>query len=301
MAKRIAPRLCARSSRFIMLPDRVQCVLVLYRTTLQESQTFQTLSAAFHEHPSLASRMALLIYDNSPAPQTITLPENLFAEARYQHDSSNGGLAAAYNYALNAAEASGCTWLWVFDQDTTVVPGLIPAAFKAIDSVPSPEISAIVPRLVQDAIVLSPLYAERFRYRAMDENFSGIYEGWVAALNSCACLRVAALRAIGGFPSEYWLDFLDHAVFHRLHKQGGRAIVLDVTIPHRLSTNNLRNESSLPRYENLLAAEWRFVRETGWGGGSLVHRIRLLKRAARTLLTLREPAFAWQVLKWSVR
>jgi hypothetical protein len=77
--------------------------------------------------------------------------------------------------------------------------------------------------------------------------------------------------------------------------------VLDVIIPHRLSTNNLQKESSHRRFDNLLAAEWQFVRETGWGGGSLMHRVRLLKRAVRTLLTLREPAFALQVLRWSLR
>ncbi|WP_158944618.1 glycosyltransferase [Granulicella sp. S190] len=281
--------------------DSVRCVIVLYRTGLQESETFQTLCAALREYPALASRISLLIYDNSPEPQTVALPVGLFAKASYQHDPSNGGLATAYNQALHAAEEAGDTWLWLFDQDTTVLPGLIPAAFAAIDRTPPSEACGIVPRLVQDGVVLSPAAVHRFRYLAMQEGFSGLNPGWLTALNSCACLRVSALRAIGGFPPQYWLDFLDHAVFHRLHKQGGRLLVLDVTIPHRLSTNNLRKESSHRRFDNLLAAEWQFVRETGWGGGSLMHRVRLLKRAVRTLLTLREPAFALQVLRWSLR
>lgn len=279
----------------------VQCVVVLYRTALQESETFQTLSAASREYPTLAARISLLIYDNSPEPQSVDLPVGLFAKAGYQHDPSNGGLATAYNRALRAAEEAGDTWLWLFDQDTTVVPGLMPAAFAAIDKTPPSEVCGIVPKLVQDGVVLSPIAVHRFRNLPMDEGFSGLNPGWLTALNSCACLRVSALRAIGGFPSQYWLDFLDHAVFHRLHEQGGRLLVLDVIIPHRLSTNNLRKESSHRRFDNLLAAEWQFVRETGWGGGSLMHRVRLLKRAVRTLLTLREPAFALQVLRWSLR
>jgi GT2 family glycosyltransferase len=281
--------------------DRIQCVLVLYKTALKESETFRTLSAALREHPSLAARMSLLVYDNSPEPQSFELPAGLFAEMSYQRDPSNAGLAAAYNQALRAAEVVGCTWLWLFDQDTTVLSGLIPATFAAIDSTPLSEVCAIVPRLMQNDVVLSPVSVHRFRYLALDERFSGIHPGWLTALNSCACLRVSAMRSIGGFPSQYWLDFLDHAVFHRLHEQGGRILTLDVTIPHRLSTNNLRTEISHERFDNLLAAEWRFVRETGWGGGRLMHRVRLLKRASRTLLTLREPAFALQVLRWSFR
>jgi GT2 family glycosyltransferase len=281
--------------------DRVQCVLVLYKTTLQRSETFQSLSAALQEHPSLAARISVLVYDNSPEQQSVDLPPDLFAEIHYHHDSSNGGLAAAYNQALRAADETGCTWLWLFDQDTEVLSELITAAFAAIDSTLPTEVCAIVPRLVQDGVVYSPLSSHRFHYLAVDRRFSGIYPGRLTALNSCACLRVSALRAIGGFPVQYWLDYLDHIVFHRLHEQGGRVFVLDVTIPHRLSTNNLREESGHHRYDNVLAAEWQFVRETGWGGGSLMHRVRLLKRAVRTLLTLREPAFALQVLRWSLR
>ena len=36
----------------------VQCVVVLYRIALHESETFQTLSAALREYPTLAARMA---------------------------------------------------------------------------------------------------------------------------------------------------------------------------------------------------------------------------------------------------
>jgi GT2 family glycosyltransferase len=284
-----------------MFSDRVQCVLVLYKVALQDSETFQTLSAAVNAHPGLASRMSLLVYDNSPIPQNVDLLLGLFATARYEHDASNGGLSVAYNQALQSAEASNCNWLWLFDQDTTIVSSLIPALFAAIDSEPLAGVCGIVPRLVQNNVLLSPLSFHRFRYQVMDVQVSGYQSQCLTALNSCACLRVSAMKAIGGFPAEYWLDFLDHAVFHRLHVKGGRLLVLDVTIPHRLSTNNLGKESSLPRYDNMLAAEWRFVRETGWGGGNLVHRLRLLKRSLRTLVTLREPAFALQILKRSLR
>lgn len=281
--------------------DRVQCVLVLYRTALQDSESFRTLNAALLEYPELAARTSLLVYDNSSVPARIELPDRVGAEIRYQHDAENGGLATAYNRALHLAEETGCKWLWLFDQDTTIVPALVPTMFAAIDGGVSPSVSAVVPRLVQDGVLLSPVAVSRFRYRRLPENVAGTRPERLTALNSCACLRVAAVRAIGGFPLQYWLDFLDHAVFHRLYEQRGEVLVLDITIPHQLSTNNLRKESSPHRYRNVLDAEWQFVLESGWGGGKLLHRLRLLKRAIRTLLVLHEPAFALLVLKSSLR
>lgn len=281
--------------------DRVQCVLVLYRTTLEASETFQTLTRVLSQYPVLASRLSLLVYDNSPEPHTISPPTGLFADIRYQHDGSNGGLAAAYNQALHFAEDAGLTWLWLFDQDTTVLPDYVPVMFAALDGTLSADVCAIVPKLVQDRVMLSPILIHRFRNVVIDERMAGVRTERLAALNSCACLRVSALRDISGFPEQYWLDFLDHIVFHRLRGRGGKLLVLDVTIPHRLSTNNLRKESSRRRYENLLAAEWLYVRETGWGGGSLLHRLRLIKRSANTLIRHHEFSFALLSLKWSLR
>lgn len=288
-------------SPLTMLRDRIQCVLVIYRVAIHESESFQTLSAALLANKDLAVRTSLLVYDNSPEATPLELPAELCAELRYQHNATNGGLAIAYNSALRLAEETGCTWLWLFDQDTTIVPGLLAAVYAAIDGRTAPDVNAIVPRLVQDGVLLSPVAVRRFRYQRLPMKVMGTQSVEVTALNSCACLRVSALQAIQGFPQRYWLDFLDHAVFHRLQKRGGKTLVLDISISHRLSTNNLRKESSPRRYGNVLDAEWQFVLETGWGGGRLFHRLRLLKRAARTLLVLREPAFALQVLQSSLR
>ncbi|WP_446745235.1 glycosyltransferase [Silvibacterium acidisoli] len=284
-----------------MSNDLVQCVIVLYRIALRDSLTFQTLSASFARSPSLASRLSILIYDNSPAPQNLEPATISFANVEYRHDAANGGLAAAYNAALAAAETAGCSWLWLFDQDTDVRPELASVLVQTIDAGPDPAVCAIVPKLIQDGRVLSPLTIQRFRYFPVAVDFAGVHTAGVIALNSGACLRVSSLLAIGGFPREYWLDYLDHAVFHRLKKAGGEVLVLDVLLTHQLSLMNLKTQTGHKRYENVLCAEWQFVRESGWGGGSSVHRLRLIKRAVRTLVVLRQPGFALQVLKWSLK
>jgi GT2 family glycosyltransferase len=281
--------------------DLIQCVIVLYRIALRDSLTFRTLSAAFAESPDLAYRLSILVYDNSPTSQEIDPAAISGAAIAYKHDPSNGGLAAAYNAALVTAQASGCSWLWLFDQDTDVRPELTTLLFQAIDAAPEAAVCAIVPKLIQRGQILSPLTIQRFRYFPVATAFSGVHPGGVVALNSGACLRVASLVAIGGFPREYWLDYLDHAVFHRLKQVGGKVLVLDVLLTHQLSLMDLKSRTGHKRYENVLSAEWRFVRESGWGGGDTIHRLRLVKRAIRTLVVLRQPSFALQVLKWSLK
>jgi hypothetical protein len=108
-------------------------------------------------------------------------------------------------------------------------------------------------------------------------------------------MRVQAVIRAGGFPAEYWLDYLDHVMFHRLQAAGGRVMVLDVSIEHRLSLQNLESEMTLERYANVLSAEWKFIKETGSGGGPLVHRLRLIRRAL-SFLKLRNKRYARKVL-----
>src|SRR6201986_4137953 len=90
-------------------------VIVLYKCELEASQSFSSLLEIFREAPALGERFSIVVYDNSPEPQT----ESLSAAVHYVHDSSNGGLATAYNFALKRAEEEHCEWLLLLDQDTS--------------------------------------------------------------------------------------------------------------------------------------------------------------------------------------
>ncbi len=275
----------------------IQCVVVLYKCALDDSKALLSLAEVCRQYSGLSRRIALLIYDNSQDLQAANLDRWNFGAVEYQHASENGGLAAAYNEALSIAVKADIKWLLLLDQDTVLTPALFPALFAAIESPLIPEICAVVPKLAQQGKMLSPQIVGRFHNHNFPTAFSGTYRGQITALNSAACLRVQALAAIGGFPREYWLDFLDHIMFHRLQAAGGQVVVLNIVIEHRLSLQNLEAEMSLDRYANVLSAEWRFVRETGSGGGPFVHRLRLLKRALSHTIKLRNKAYASQVLR----
>jgi GT2 family glycosyltransferase len=244
--------------------------------------------------------MALLVYDNSPSEQPKVLDHTGFGRFMYVHDSSNSGLAAAYNSGLKEAHRSEADWLLLLDQDTEIRAQYLESLFAAIQSGPEDSVSALVPKLMRAEMVLSPQRVGRFNNRSVSPGYAGISRERLTALNSAACLRVRTVEAIGGFPSEYWLDFLDHVVFHRLQSAGGRVQVLDSVIEHQLSLLNLEHEMSLARYTGMLAAEWRFIRETGEGGGTFCHRLRLLKRAAIHAVRWKNKAYARETLKASL-
>jgi GT2 family glycosyltransferase len=270
----------------------IQCVVVLYKCPLEESRTLHSLAAFCRQRKDLARRIALLIYDNSPEPRSHSLDEWTCGATEYYHPRENGGIAAAYSRALSMAQHSRIEWLLLLDQDTVFDPDFLPAIMGAIAAPLPAEICAIVPKLAQDGRILSPGFLTRFRRHNLPAAFSGMHHKPIAALNSGACLRAKAVTAVGGFPREYWLDYLDHIMFHRLQAAGGRIWVLNVELQHRLSFQNMETEMSVERYRSLLAAEWSFIRESGVDGGPWIHRLRLMRRALGQALKHNNKAYA---------
>lgn len=256
--------------------EKLQAVVVLYKSTVNASATLQSMRAIFAASPASRERIALLVYDNSPEPQSAGDLQSLEEGVRYRHDPSNGGLATAYGYALELAEGAGLAWLLLLDQDTTLTAEFFAVMFAAIDAGPPPPVCALVPRQVRQGVALSPRLVRAGRDLPVE---TGIAVERLTVFNSAACVRVAALRAIGGFPREFPLDYLDHVVFHRLQARDSRLQVLPVSIEHQLSIKNLAEEMSLERYRRLLSAEWGFIREVKPKGGVPVQRVRLIQRA----------------------
>jgi GT2 family glycosyltransferase len=275
--------------------------VVLYQCTPAESKTIRSLIDCFRQSSELAQRFAVLIYDNSPIANQFVSTDLPFALIEYRHDAQNGGLSSAYNYALASATAARLDWLLLLDQDTQVEGRLLSSLLQEIENTPPHSVCALVPRLVHGDTTISPQTVGSYQNRPVVSDFSGIHPFRLTALNSAACLRTEALDRIGGFPKEYWLDYLDHIVFYRLQAGGDRIFVLDISIQHGLSLMNLEQEMTLPRYQNFLTAEWAFIKETGWGGGSLIHRIRLLKRTMVHLLKRSNWGYALLTLKSSTR
>jgi GT2 family glycosyltransferase len=278
----------------------IQCVVVLYKQSPRDAQALSSLLDICASDAAIASQIKILVYDNSPQFQGLCL-ETAGAECgvniEYSHAVENSGLAYAYNVALSLARARKLPWLLLLDQDTCLTRQFFDELLKMLQDNYPHNVTAFVPKLVHGDLVLSPQVVGKVFYRRMQSSFAGCSSEPLVAFNSAACLRVEDLLAIKGFPEEFWLDYLDHMVFHRLQQSGGKVFVLNSQLEHSLSMADIELNVSTERYANILEAEWMFVQKSGWGGGPKVHRLRLLKRALSHAIKLRNKSYALQVLR----
>jgi GT2 family glycosyltransferase len=265
--------------------NRIFAVVVLYQMLPEQSPSFCALQEAVLTRPSLRARLDLLIVDNSP--QSHALPVGAFG--RYLHDGANPGLARRYNDALDQATAAKATWLLLLDQDTTLTVGyfdqleLLTAALAD-----DPHIVGILPRLIAGDRLLSP-HIPAFRSSAyrLHLGVRGLLGGLIRAFNSGAILRISALQSIGGFPEQYWLDYLDHATFHQLQALGGEFFIMDVSLEHEMSIHRAgkhADPANAGRHRNQLAAQMRFYQEHGTPEERRRNRLNLVSRAWNSLI-----------------
>jgi GT2 family glycosyltransferase len=278
----------------------IQCVVVLYKQSPMQALSLSSLLQICANDPSIETKLRILVQDNSPEAQ---LPEFIPGSERFEyfHAPTNPGLASAYNRALIMAKSGQIPWLLTLDQDTALDRNFFLELLAALESGESGKACAYVPELVKDGLVLSPQIAGKIFYHRIPLGFSGLVGKPVVAFNSAACLRVPALLAIGGFPPEYWLDYLDHIVFYRLQAAGGCVYVLNSQLAHNLSLLDIESEVSIERYSNVLASEWRFVRDSSSTAGSVIHRLRLFKRALVHALKLKNKSYAALTMRAAIR
>jgi GT2 family glycosyltransferase len=257
----------------------------VYNCEFSQSHSVSSLFQILNENPELAKHFSLVLYDNSPQPQTLAMSAGF--PTQYVHDPSNGGLASAYNFALARAESEQREWLLLLDQDTSLTREFI---FELVEVAVSlqvqPNVAAIVPKLTVNGIVHSPAipFIEQMRRQFLpskepiDRDVVGVLQQRMCSYNSGSTLRVSAVRSVGGFPAEFWLDYLDHAVFHALSAGGYRIYVLRATLTHEASYANIDRLPSW-RMHNVLLAQTLYVKRNGNFTDRLLYRIWLLRHS----------------------
>jgi GT2 family glycosyltransferase len=283
-----------------MVKTLIQCAVVLYKQRPDQAKSLTTLLEICRIDTSIAEKISIFVQDNSPAASPLPLALTA-VPVEYHHAPENSGLAAAYNRALAIAEKRGTEWLLVLDQDTVLDSHFLQQLLEAVQGEFAAQVCSFVPELVKGTRVLSPHLIRKFSYYPCALGFRGFSTVPLMPCNSASCLNVQWLKEIGRFPEEYWLDFLDFIVFHRLQAAGGRIYVLDAQLEHSLSILNIEAEIPIARYVSFLAAEWRSIRETRASGGPILHRFRLLKRALTHALKMTDKSYASQTLRAALK
>jgi GT2 family glycosyltransferase len=273
--------------------SRILAVATLYQQSPTESAALSSLIRILQTNPQIASHFSLVVYDNSP----VSFEGPMGITAEYVHDPANRGLAAAYNHALSRAERTGHEWLLLLDQDTTLTSEFLIELQECADSLLADEnVAAIVPKLVIRGTIQSPAehFIDYMRHqfagplKTATADVVGVQSGRISAYNSGSTLRVTALRSIGGFPEQFWLDYLDHAVFHALWAGNRQVYVLHAALNHDLAESDL-NRRPLWRFRNVLRAQALFVKQAGGLGDRLLYRIWLLRTVRRLRADCKDP------------
>jgi GT2 family glycosyltransferase len=280
---------------------RILAVVVLYKMTFDQSRAVTSLLEAFSEGDVLMEAIELMVCDNTPYEQAA--PASF--SGRFYRDVTNPGLAHWYNLALRNATESGIGWMLLLDQDTEATAEYIAEILAQTEAMESNrEIAAMLPKLVQNGVVCSPLTPPTYRHpRPFDRNFFGVAASRLHVFNSGSVLRVSALNDAGGFPEDFPLDYLDHATFAQLQSRGGKLLVLQSSLEHDLSSNNVRrtDAAAVARHRSTLAAERRFYKRNGSALDRFYRRLRLLRGAMGVLLRHGAVGWSFRMMKAALR
>ncbi len=255
---------------------QILVVLVLFQQEAFSSRTLTTLLRSLDE-TNLTSLFRILLYDNSPIQSAI--PDNLPSSFYFIHDPANGGLFRAYTTALHLAEKERIEWLLLLDQDTVLDTSYIKALWSNLSKAAKNErCAALVPKLLSEKKIISParvLWGGHLL--PVKKTLVGFPSYEIMALNSGTLLRVSAIHEVGGFKPEFWLDYLDHWLFNRLHRAHFLIYVLDIMLMHELSVKNMR-KMSVARYKNILKSEGEFFKCCKSRSENFAYRFTLLMR-----------------------
>ncbi len=282
---------------------KILAVMVRYKVELSASQTAGGLSAALAGDPELGEAYRLLIWDNSPQP--LANPR-LPIPFEYRHSERNLGVSGAYNSAMAYALEQGAAWMLLLDQDSTITPEFLRAMLRhARELQADARVVAIVPTVKVRGITLSPKQYKFSRNCDYPAGQCGIAEGETVAINSGCMMRPTALEEVGGFSTDFWLDYSDIYVFHHFFKRGMRVWrAADVVLAHDMSIMDYDRLMTPWRYKNFSYAESAFHDLYRSRLERAVQMLRLLARTVKQRFKYRNPAFyrlTWEQLMYRIR
>lgn len=186
----------------------------------------------------------ILIVDNSDedgaAARVGALADD---KVRVISNGKNLGIARALNRGVAALEEAGFSWVVMFDQDSSVNAGFVDAQIDYLTSHPDSGSIAIV--------------GARRRDRGMDREILYLRaepgflprrspcqslgpEGTTHVITSGSLTRVSALRDVGGFRDDYFIDMVDIELCLRLRQAGWKIVVAcDALMEHEVGSKRL--------------------------------------------------------------
>ncbi|WP_462411358.1 glycosyltransferase [Neobacillus sp. Marseille-QA0830] len=272
---------------------KITLVIVLYKSTLNQSTTFCSLLDSSKRNMEFLKNVSIVIYDNSPNEQSLEGQNLSGLKIIYKHDSRNLGIASAYNYAWSIARENGSDWLMLLDHDTNLTDSYLDEVLNLPEL--NGKIAAIVPKVFNGNTYISPVYSQSLRPLQREVPVTGLQEQPVMAINSGALLKLDFLNEIGGFNEDFPLDYLDHWIFYKIYETGWKVKVLEATLEHELSVMDY-SRVSYKRYQSIIDSEMKFYKFYKKDMYSS-YRKQLAKRFLKQILTVKNKKIAMYTLR----
>ncbi len=268
---------------------RTLIVVVLYRAandsnSIETAVTLRCLESAMLAAPVLLETYNVLMWDNS---ERVADDVNLRFPFDYRHTLSHGaanhGVSGAYNGALEVAIRYGYKWMLLLDDDTEVTADFLDGMWKHQCAVSgNTVIAAIAPLLFERDFQLSPQQVLTHRHRPVAPGAPRILVSESFAANSGVMIRTAALKEIGGYSVDFWLDYSDIELFRRLYRAGKQIfLAADLRLQHSMTMLDYDGRMTTARYTNFLYAEQAYYDLYQDISQNAVYVLRLLARVLR--------------------
>jgi rhamnosyltransferase len=158
---------------------------------------------------------SIVVIDNGSSEQSLTMLRHGRSESDFEliENGSNLGIAVALNFGVREGKARGCSWVALFDQDSTVESGFIELLLKTYESTPnSSRVGIVCPAYLdkQTGIIL-PLP----RSRAGEI---------VATPTSGSLIPIELFDKLGNFNESLFMDYVDVEFSLRSRRAGYRIV-----------------------------------------------------------------------------
>lgn len=222
-------------------------VLVLYKISLQESSSFQSL---LNSLKFCNFELTLFVYDNSPVDKkhpSFFKIDNI--SIYYKSDVHNSGLSVAYNSSSQLATKLGKRYLILLDQDSYFPIDYCRILLDSIVQFKKEKL--FVPLLMENGLLLSPCRLWFLKGFVWHNRRTGVVKiKGLSVFNSGMCIDISAYKEIGGYSELIPLDFSDHYFISQYKKKYATFVVLPVKVTHSLSSFSPDKQSQLNRFRS---------------------------------------------------
>lgn len=219
--------------------------IVCFREKFWETCSFKTLKASAKKSNK---QISVFIFDNTDLKNW-----NIYVEydpkeplqINYIHNSSNPGIAVAYNTIARYAKDNNYSYLVFLDQDTELPLNFFSEYLKISEK--KPEIA--IPLIYENEKLLSPSIYKNYRnsfYNTIKQVKIKV-EG-NSCINSGLMIRTDFFFEVGGYDETLRLDFCDHEFISRVSKFTDFLTIIPIKLEQNFSTNTNPLDKALFRY-----------------------------------------------------